>query len=315
MKYYNLNIKIEEPASGGSTAAKTWLEERKAAPIFFGEYTPDQLKSGGSPYGTKALNEAICFMNLEPNQADVNLVTIDSGCIWIYRISGQLRYGEEFQFYDSSGIRVVPKYFPIEVIAKLFIHEAPYILAAMKSSQAFARGTFTEINKDGSKYIGNVAAINCVLGRTHGLAVNPLKCLSSVELETLVAKILEEHGAHVPAHRGAVLKDVDLFAEIESASPMLKSDFPNEKIISVQVKIDISSTTDVKPLGKFLEKPGHMLVTTETVPNEELMQICGPQRYKTTEWVQAQVNCLPKIRIWLERSLQWLPKQAWRELL
>lgn len=315
MKYFNLNIKIDSDEDSETTPAEIWLDKRKAAPIFFGEWTADDLMSGKAPYSTKALNEARSFIQAVSNGVEINLVTIDSGFVWVYKIVDDLKFGLEYSFISKmSGERVVPKYYPIEIIKREEISAVPYILAAMKSSQAFARGTFTEINKDGKKYLGNITALECLLGRWTGLPVNPYRCLSSVELETLVAKIFEEHGAHVPAHRGAVLKDVDIFADLSDADETIRDEFHGRSKLSIQVKIDISESTNVEALGKFLANPDNVLITGESEPNRRILQTFGDERYKTCKWISKQVSGVPKVAIWLEKSLNWLPREAWREL-
>ncbi len=237
-------------------------------------------------------------------------MTIDSGFIWIYKIIGESQFGKEFQFiYKKTGEDVIPKYYPIEVIEKVEISKAPYILAAMKSSQAFARGTFTEINKNNSKYSGNIAAIRSILKDLTDFKINPFRCLSSVELETLIAKIFEELGSFVPAHRGAILKDVDLFVDITNADPSIKQQFDSLKKISIQVKIDIAESTDLTNLKRFLRTNSNILITAEETHHPDLIEF-GKQ-YLNAQWLQGQLASLPNTKTWLDKSLDWLPRRCW----
>jgi hypothetical protein len=65
------------------------------------------------------------------------------------------------------------------------------------------------------KHYGNCKALNFML-----TGITPevdsfehyLRCLSSMEFETLIAKIFEEQGYFVPAYRGGTLRRYDLFA-------------------------------------------------------------------------------------------------------
>lgn len=319
MKYYNLNIKIPNKQKDGHSLAIKFLKERKAAPIFFGETTPDQLIAGDVRYNSKAVNEAKEFISLNSKSSQARLVTIDSGFIWIYRIIGQLEFGIEWSFEIEAkpqNEKVIPKYYRIEMIKEIPITaETPYILAAMKSSQAFARGTFTEINKNGRKYDGNIAALRCILNETANMAcIDPLRCLSSVELETLVAKIFEAQNAFVPAYRGGVLKDVDVLVDLDGASPSIKHEFGGIEgsNIEIQVKVDISDTSDVASLREFLEDKSHVLITAESKPHKKLEQFYEQGNYKTSSWLHEQVEKFSSVRTWLERSLKWLPKHLWK---
>jgi hypothetical protein len=86
-------------------------------------------------------------------------------------------------------------------------------LAGINSNAYIGRGTFREIT-----HIGNIYAICATLripypnldtSKTYFQKL--LGCLSSVELETLTAKIFEANGCFVPAYRGGTIKDIDLF--------------------------------------------------------------------------------------------------------
>ena len=305
-----MNIKINDNLNSTLSPAELWLDGRKAAPIFFGSSTIHDLISGTAPYVTKAKNEAIEFLKIGNKKESCRLVTVDSGFIWIYKIIGESQFGKEFQFTcDKIGEDVIPKYYPIEVIEKIEMSKAPYILAAMKSSQAFARGTFTEINKNNSKYAGNIAAIRSILGDLSDFKINPFRCLSSVELETLIAKIFEEHGSFVPAHRGALLKDVDLFVDINNADREIKQQFNSLEKISIQIKIDIAESTDLTNLKRFLQAKGNILITAEERRHPDLMEFRG--QYLNAQWLQGQLASLSNIKNWLDKSLDWLPKHCW----
>ena len=313
MKFYNLNIKIDDGSSSKLSPAELWLDERKAAPIFFGIFYKNDFVNGKVPYATKAKNEAIEFFRAGISKESCRFVTIDSGFVWIYKIIGEERYGTEYRFvYSKTGEDVVPKYYPIEVLKRIEISNAPYILAAMKSSQAFARGTFTEINKNKSKYSGNIAAIRSVMKDLSTVKINPFRCLSSVELETLVAKIFEGHGAFVPAHRGAILKDVDLFIDLSGANIDTQKKFNCFEKISVQIKIDIAESANVNDLRKFLETGNNFLITAEEDCHADLVDF--QSQYFNIKWLQEQLALLPQVSQWFEKSLNWLPRQCWINL-
>ena len=71
------------------------------------------------------------------------------------------------------------------------------------------------------KYEGNIAAIKYLIGELNDFKIDPLKTLSSVQLETLVVKIFEKNGAFIPAWRGGTLKDIDIIAKFFDIFPIL----------------------------------------------------------------------------------------------
>src|SRR5207247_1001715 len=102
----------------------------------------------------------------------------------------------------------------VHVLAHRNAKDVPLVLASITANQFYTRGTFRRIND-----WGNYKAIDCAVGkrfqgdhwepdlcavgkRFQGDHWEPdqqgpaqiLECLSSVELETLVAKLLEAHG-------------------------------------------------------------------------------------------------------------------------
>src|SRR5207247_1188083 len=98
----------------------------------------------------------------------------------------------------------------------LHLKDVPPVLAGINANAWLSRGTYREMTN-----WGNIKAVERALG--HPLPPEHLKkencgvpqlleCLSSVELETLVAKLFEAAGCFVPAYRGGCIQYVDLFA-------------------------------------------------------------------------------------------------------
>jgi hypothetical protein len=165
------------------------------------------------------------------------MVVVHCAKIWLLRPGGEVRFAKKLKTRPG---RVNQKRMPVEVLVKLPSKSVPTVLASMACNQKYARRTFTEID-----HWGNLKAIDWVLDgfskrkATRWLpvvgepeselpehwrpsaqgAAQLIECLGSTELETLIAKLLEAHGCHVPAHRGGTLGDIDLFAWNDLSAP------------------------------------------------------------------------------------------------
>ena len=236
------------------------------------------------------------------------IITIGDEKIWIYKIKGQIKNGNiEFD-------KIRPKYYDIEFIKKkkdFKIEDVPYILGTMKSNPAFCRNTFRKI--DEKKYEGNIAAIKFLIGELNDFKIDPLKTLSSVQLETLVVKIFEKNGAFIPAWRGGTLKGVDIFAKFEGNIPdnLFKTKI-KEKNINIQVKMQLNDKKKLEKLKKELIEPNFFLITGEDGPLKELEEY-HEKNYLTSKWINQQINSYDEIRNWFEKCIEWLPPQNRKE--
>jgi hypothetical protein len=121
-----------------------------------------------------------------------------------------------------------------------------------------------------------------------------LECLSSVELETLVAKTFEAAGCFVPAYRGGYVRDVDLFAFNDQIAE-IKLDglsIPPQSGISIQVK----GRTKMKDCPESVDCLIGFSVSKSPKCFDE-------------EWLLNQVKSFPSVVDWLRRSLNWLPSK------
>ena len=198
---------------------------------------------------------------------------------------------------NEEGQPHTPKAMPVEVVACRFCKEVPPVLAGIAANKFYARGTFRLIEREW----GNHKAIDWVAGNVHSddywnrSENGPdqlLECLGSTEMETLVAKVFEAHGCFVPAYRGGVMKDIDLFAHNDSAHPIAIGPItvPAKGNISIQVKRwadGMKCPTGVDWLvGLGVKGP-------RTIDGAKLLRL---------------VLEAPSVRQWLERSLHWLPR-------
>jgi hypothetical protein len=336
IKFFNLNIKHKYHSFNPElSAAEYWLSKRNAAPIFYGKDTCEAILSGRSSIEKKyekivnKFLEITSFTDIKPI-----FVTIDSGFLWIYEPIGKPIDGEMFSFINKSKAVKnthgsyeeydLPKFYKIKhLIDKLPISEVPYILAAMKSSQAFAQGTFYPIgeNIDGdptNKYNGNLAALKVLLKdvdfvrqQFNELLIDPLHCLSSIELETLLAKIFEVNECFVPAHRGGVLKDVDLFVDTPKDTRISGIASEGNVRLSIQIKLNIpKNKNEIQELAKFLNSSkNHYLITSEDQYEIGLEAFKNTGQYLTAGWIRGQIAENKSVQKWFDSSVDWLPKE------
>jgi len=335
IKFFNLNIKHKYHSFDPKmSAAEYWLNDKNAAPIFYGKDTCEDILSGRSAIKKKYEKIVNKFLGIT-SHADTKpiFVTIDSGFLWIYEPIGSPLNGEKFGFNESRAVKDahgsyekydLPKFYKIKhLIKQRPISEVPYILAAMKSSQAFAQGTFYPIgeNIDGdptNKYDGNLAALKVLLKdvdfirqKFNELSIDPLYCLSSIELETLLAKIFEANECFVPAHRGGVLKDVDLFVDTSKNTQIFGISSGSNVRLSIQIKLKISKNrNEIQELSQFLgNSKNHYLITSEDEYEIGLEPFKISGQYLTAEWIRNQVEKNKSVQKWFDNSIQWLPKE------
>jgi len=335
IKFFNLNIKHKYHSFDPElSAAEYWLNDRNAAPVFYGEDTCEAILSGRSSIKKKyekIVNKFLGVTSL-PNTKPI-FVTIDSGFLWIYEPIGRPIDGEKFGFNKSKSVKDgkytyeahdLPKFYKIKhLIDKLPISKVPYILAAMKSSQAFAQGTFYPIgeNIDGDKthkYNGNLAALKVLLKDVdfvrqefNELLIDPLHCLSSIELETLLAKIFEANECFVPAHRGGVLKDIDLFVDTSKDTKIPGIASEGNVRLSIQIKLNISNNkNEIQQLSQFLNSSkNHYLITSEDQYEIGLEAFKNSGQYLTAKWIRCQIAKNKSVQKWFDNSVKWLPKE------
>ena len=322
IEYYNLNIKLNNELKLNNNIqlqnlfnAAHNLEKMNRAPIFFGDYEHEDYtnakknKKKLEDFNTKQLNEACEFINLYKVNKEARIITIGDEKIWIYKIKGQIKNGNiEFD-------KIRPKYYDIEFIKKkkdFKIEDVPYILATMKTNQAFSRNTFRKI--DEKKYEANIAAIKSLIGQLNDFKIDPLKTLSSVQLETLIAKIFEKNKAFIPAWRGGTLKGIDIIAKFEKNIPynLFKKKI-KEKKIRIQVKIQLNDKNKLEEIKENLKKnPNFFLITAEDGPHKDLKKY-HEENYLTSKWLKKQIYNYDEIKKWYEECIKWLPTQNRKE--
>ena len=322
IKFFNLNIK--HPYEGyninGQSPAEFWLNSKRA-PIFFGGDSVEQALIGNfsEKLTTQQKNEVLRFLkineDLEEKKYEAHIVTIDSGMVWVYKMIGKPKECKKIKFKKHKGAmgdRIDwPKYFDIELLSEpIPVSKVPYILASMRANPAFSRRTFSEIGKN-EKYSGNIAAIQFLTKKWQdGFRVDPLDCLSSVEFETLLAKLFEDKKCFVPAYKGGFFKDIDFFARVPPDFNMDGMTKPAGEDISVQVKLKISSIEDQKNLSEWLKKSKlHYLISLDSICSNLLKKYADTGNYLMRDWVRESILRSRAVSDWFDESVKWLPKE------
>lgn len=307
MKYFFLKL------GQGNVEASSLRRKSPTASIYFDGLGKDDYTGAkaGNPQARRFIQ-----CGLDARKGSAVIVVIHDATVWLLRPAGSVSFGEPF---TKDGVCLTKKTMPVRVLAKVPITRVPPVLAGIGCSQKHGRRTFTEID-----HWGNLKAIDCVL-QNHGQAevrrwvpspaeadkhipehwrrltkekrpnqrtAQLLECLGSTELETLVAKLFEAHGCHVPAHRGGTLKDIDILASNDSATAVRigKLCVPARSTVSIQVK----------SWGRV----GHMATVDYLIGLEV---ISGPRAFGA-EWLLARVKECPPVKRWMRRSLNWLPE-------
>lgn len=296
-RYFFLNIRIKEK----DNEASKWISQKKV-PIFFGESTIKDCLS-------KEVNnpQATLFCEIgslrKDEQQNCRIVTIDDGLIHIYLPDGKLK--EEKCELRESGKKVIPKTMPIKLIETVTVSKAPLVLSSMKVNQAVSRGTFFEFSNRSGAYKGNRAAVQAVTADWEdGFKVDPLDCLSSLEFETLVAKLFEEHGCFVPAYKGGYLRDVDLFVTPNETKEFCGVKLTKGKTKSIQLKLSSPSGKEINEwLGADSKEKGKKHNLFISLNDGE-----SSQQMLTKKWLREALHESNKTNEWFQKLLKWLPK-------
>jgi hypothetical protein len=325
-RYFNLNIRHPQHAKLDEkypSAAQYWLDKRKLAPIFYGTINLHDISTESEAFRNlgnsgadikKFIDVGISHLDAQKNYI---LVTIDEGYVWFYEAISTVKMMDQndeslVRDKDSQNLIDWPKVLPIKRLgSKRHVKDVPLVLSSMKSNQWMTRGTFREIEPDrGGAYLGNIAAIQSALNRWDpNSKFDPLDCLSSLEFETLIAKILEEHGCFVPAYKGGFLKDVDLIAKPTATKSVAGLDIESGKNIALQLKlsIDRSQLSDLSS-----EKIDYLIGLND---DKSLKTNFENSRFSSRclgrSWLKKALQESPCTLGWLQHSLQWLPLNKW----
>lgn len=199
------------------------------------------------------------------------------------------------------------KLLPVEICVDVPASTAPVVLSGMTQNRYISANTFVKF-PDGPQYRGNIKAVEFLLAtkaknrsiRNEQFIADPkqnnpsnlLECLSSIELETLVAKLFENYGCFVPAYKGGTIKDIDLFVH-------------NDKDIDINISGLIVPKNESKSIQVKRNDPDRppQFVDFLTV----LGGTSSGSRFGAN-WFASSLNDDKgkAVKEWMERSLSWL---------
>ena len=281
--YYLLNINILEESQ-----VDYWIEKRGVAPIFYFQNTLEDIKKGiAKSEKGKPLKDAMNFVSVfsKINEND-KIISIGERNLYIFKQKDVLKEWENnytVKVKNKAETHLV-KGFEIEILKEIDVADCPLVLVTIKSNQWMTRGTFKPIDeyKKGS-YFGNCRAIDYLL-TDEIIKVNSyknyLECLSSLEFETLIAKIFEEKGYFVPAYKGGFIKYYDLFCR------------KNNEKLAIQIKLHLNKE--------------HIITGGKTDLYYCITSDIMDENIKDWKYIQKEISSCPKTQEWLEKCLEWV---------
>jgi hypothetical protein len=284
MQLFFMNVNFDQ-----NNEVDYWIGEKNFAPIFYGQSTIEQiLKDDGHNLKPLAFKDAKSFLEIMKARNDCLIVSIGNEYIYFFSQDGDLIELEEYKGDIVKGCN-------IKTIKKVKIKETPLILASIKANRYLSSGTFKPLSLD--KNFGNIKAIEYVLSEEK-IQINDftsyLSCLSSLEFETLIAKVFEELGCFVPAYKGGFIRNYDLFVrnikEIPISKPGIILD-PME-VKSVQIKLNLEDSHINQITDYFFA-----IKSTQEEPN-----------IFSSSKIESLLASLPITSFWLEQTLFWVQK-------
>lgn len=315
-KYFNLNIKQREKLNSQSySLASRCLDPksdgflfsfdgRPRIPIFYGRISAETIRNPNKNKLTgRKKGEAKAFVGVADNEnewSSVKISIIDDGYVWIVSPSGKI---EEFNKMKIPAIpsRDTMKCMQVKILAKKRQQDVPFILASQRVNRYFSSGTFTELSKD--KFWANKLAIELICKQPSRLSVkeisrnitSPVELLSSSELETLVARILEEHGFFVASRVPGGLQNIDIIAWNDNSR--------NVNLHGLKVESGCSVSIQIKQGDIDFKK-------YDNVEIDYFIATGNEKRYRTQnllglDWFDFILESSPKSAAWLKRSTRW----------
>ncbi len=267
--------------------------KRKTVCIFFGNTTAENYSLAPN---FKTVQQFIDIAKPGARKKTVIMVVHHSK-VWFLKPAGNVVFGDPESTFD--GLLHTRKILPVEVIggAPKRLLDLPPIISGIPSNQFLARGTFREIKSDwGCKKAIDVGAGIPTRGSDHW---DPslqgfdqvVECLGSLELETLVAKIFEAAGCFVPANRGGLIKDVDIFARNDLARTI--------NVGGIQIPRRDGITIQVKRWPASERERGQA--------DYMIGAAVEGDRCFGSKWLLDQAAASDEVWQWFARSLNWLP--------
>jgi hypothetical protein len=230
------------------------------------------------------------FFECGRNPASKYIIVIYGGEVVVLEPAGPIQFAKsEVQIGYDGFVKLLP----VREVIRQPVKDVPAILAGINANRYYSSGTFREISDNGNK-----TALQCILDKSkvqiplQCTAIHALECLSSVELETLAAKLFEELGCFVPAYRGGMIKDVDIFAHNNNSRELTLCGIKLLPKSRYALQVKLRSSIKKAPSGV------DFLITGSDMSDPSVLG---------ASWLSAAIKCSPETRDWLFRSLSWLP--------
>lgn len=269
--------------------------------IFWGNCTASSIRQGlqssiipvPGVTSKQASNQLRNFFEAASN-GHSRIVTIHQGKLYLGQSLG-------LGVVDSPGMPCLegelPKTFPVKVQSfDLWLPRVPSLISTMGAAQNYSRNTFTEIVSE-EHHLALASLVGDMSGPVNS-SIHFTKCLGHTELETLVAKLFEEYGCHLPSYRGGTTAGVDVAPQNRSSSGLNVNEvtIPAGGGIGIQVK-----RTGTKPANL---PPGVWFLSASVSTNLPNLELGG-------SWLANALTSAPKTEAWLKQSLSWVPAKYW----
>lgn len=273
MEYFLLNIN-----SKGVNYVDYWIKERNIAPVFYDNSTMDKILKNSRNFSRDTFLFLFTFLKFN---IDIILFSIGNSKIYIYKQKDIIK---DYNINNEIVGGDIVKGFEIEILKEIEIKYCPLILITIKSNRYMSSGTLRKLKPilENNTYYGNILSIHYLLSNKKqevNSFMGYLYCLSSLEFETLIAKMYEEKGYFVPAYKGGYIKNFDLFCTKDNIT------------ISLQIKLE-------------MEKKYYNLFTDYfyCINDNSL----SGKNIKNWISIKKELKNCPDTKEWLRKTLYWV---------
>jgi len=273
MDYYLLNIN-----RNNVNCVDYWIKTKNIAPIFYGDSTINEIVNQKKPFPQDAYTFIDNFSKINKNAI---IISIGNSSLYIFKQKNNMKEYPEFKnIVDGDLVKGIE----IEIMNEVEIKKCPLVLVTIKSNRYMASGAFRKINESkGKSYFGNIKAIEYLLyGKEPEINTfeDYLYCLSSIEFETLIAKMYEERDFYVPAYKGGFIKNFDLFCKENNGG----------EILSLQIKLNLKK-------DNYNEFTNLFYCINSEIKKENI---------KTWKEIKEEITKCNETKNWLKQSLEWV---------
>lgn len=315
-KYYIANIKrLNEVSTRSVSWARRCLDPKNEKfifrfdghpriPIFYGKLTAEEIRDPlKNTLKGRGKSESTSFINVASNEcswASTRIAIVDEGVVWVVSPAGSI---EEFNHDLIPEMRENDsmKCFRVNILTRIKQQDAPFILASQKVNRYYSSGTFVELQNVNTW--PNKLAIESVVPEKNNEFISellknmrsPIELLSSSELETLIARVLEEHGFYVASRVPGGLQNIDIIGWNDNSGDVNLNglEVGLGASVSIQVKRGDFNFNKTKDVGI-----DYFFVTGDA-ENGSHLKVIG------LDWLESVLKISPVSKAWLERSISW----------